>query len=166
MSTMYDLQTQKVNSQPKNIDKEYCMDCENYWSGDLNKCDGCRPTYQNTPTKFKELKSEKEEKKMVVTIIGSLKKSDKMEECKKFFEAQGCKVYSPANREVQFQPLINIQGQWIKNIDAADLIVAIPKEKLLDQTAGVTRYVNEFGESTSYEMAIAISKRKPIMTWD
>lgn len=102
---------------------------------------------------------------MTVTIIGSLKWADDMREAKAFYEGLGFNVHSPADEDVQCKPLIMIQDEWIKNIKAADFIVVIPKDSTLDPTAGKTKWEYEFGESTSYEMAIASSFKKKIVIW-
>lgn len=102
---------------------------------------------------------------MSITIIGSLKRKDKMEQAKSFFEKLGFTVNTPSDEKIQNQPLITIQDQWIKKISEADLVVAIPKESVLKDDVGATRYVQEFGESTSYEIAIAYDKGKTVMIW-
>lgn len=99
---------------------------------------------------------------MVVTIIGSLTKKKEMDEIKAFWESRRCVVNSPGDPEVQKEPLVDIQRTWIEKIEEADLIVAIPKG--VAQTAnGDSKYILEFGESTSYEMAIARRFNKPIL---
>lgn len=101
---------------------------------------------------------------MVITIIGSLKNKHKMEYYKKFFENMGHTVHSPSDQNIQNLPLIAIQTQWIKNIEESDLVVAIPKEVVLNDSAGKTTYTYEFGESTSYELAIAHDKDKSVVS--
>ena len=46
--------------------------------------------------------------------------------------------------------------------EEADLIVAVPKDVALTAN-GDSKYILEFGESTSYEMAIARRFNKPIL---
>lgn len=104
---------------------------------------------------------------MLVTIIGSLSRSKAMEECEDFFKKMGCSVNSPAAKDLQTMPLIKIQATWIESIEAADLIVAISKIVMLNSDqAGKTQYTYEFGESTSYELAIANRFQKEIMIWE
>ena len=99
---------------------------------------------------------------MVVTIIGSLTKKKEMDKLKAFLERRGAIVNSPGDPEVQKEPLVDIQGTWIKKIEEADLIIAIPK--VVAMTAnGDSKYILEFGESTSYEMAIARRFNKVIL---
>lgn len=102
---------------------------------------------------------------MVVTIIGSLSKKDKMLKAKQFFESVGNTVNCPCDdpgREKM--PLLTKQFTWIEKIEEADLVVAIPKyTKILG--GGQTKHVLEFGESTSYELAIALRFNKQIIIW-
>lgn len=99
---------------------------------------------------------------MIVTIIGSLRKKKEMDEIKAFFEKCGAVVNSPVDPEVQKEPLVDIQRTWIEKIEEADLIVAVPKDVALTAN-GDSKYILEFGESTSYEMAIARKFNKPIL---
>lgn len=136
---------------------------------DLNKCDGCKqnPNDHLPPSKFKAANiygslNKKEEKSMVVTIIGSLTKKKEMDEIKTFWKGRGCIVNSPGDAEIQKEPLVDIQRTWIEKIEEADLIIAIPKGVALTAN-GDSKYILEFGESTSYEMAIARRFNKPIL---
>ena len=136
---------------------------------DLNKCNGCKQNSNDhlPPSKFKPGNmygdlNKKEEKNMIVTIIGSLRKKKEMNEIKAFLEKCGAIVNSPGDTELQKEPLVDIQGTWIEKIEKADLIVAIPKDVALT-AHGDNKYILEFGESTSYEMAIARRFNKPIL---
>lgn len=150
----------------------WCYRCYNLaraaFVDDLNKCDGCKQNSNNRlpPSKFKPgriwIYYKKEEKNMIVTIIGSLTKKKEMNEIKAFFEKRGAIVNSPVDPELQKEPLVDIQGTWIEKIKKADLIVAIPKDVALT-AYGDNKYILEFGESTSYEMAIARRFNKPIL---
>ena len=135
---------------------------------DLNKCNGCKQNSNDhlPPSKFKAANmygslNKKEEKNMVVTIIGSLRKKKEMNEIKAFLEKCGAIVNSPGDPELQKEPLVDIQRIWIEKIEEADLIVAVPKDVALTAN-GDSKYILEFGESTSYEMAIARRFNKPI----
>ena len=77
-----------------------------------------------------------------------------MDEIKAFWEQCGAIVNSPGDPELQKEPLVDIQRTWIEKIEEADLIVAVPKDVALT-AHGDNKYILEFGESTSYEMAIA-----------
>ena len=101
---------------------------------------------------------------MIITIIGSLKTKNKMNECKEYFERFGHRVFSPSDGKLQNSPLVEIQSVWIKAIKEADLVVAIPKNVCAENN-GATNYILTFGESTSYEMAIANDLGKKIITW-
>lgn len=136
---------------------------------DLNKCNGCKQNSNDhlPPSKFKPGNmcgnlNKKEEKNMIVTIIGSLRKKKEMDEIKDFWEQCGAVVNSPGDPEVQKKPLVDIQSTWIEKIEEADLIVAVPKDVALTAN-GDSKYILEFGESTSYEMAIARKFNKPIL---
>ena len=136
---------------------------------DLNKCNGCKQNSNDhlPPSKFKAANmygglNKKEEKNMVVTIIGSLTKKKEMDEIKAFLEKCGAIVNSPGDPELQKEPLVDIQRTWIEKIEEADLIVAVPKDVALTAN-GDSQYILEFGESTSYEMAIARRFNKPIL---
>lgn len=99
---------------------------------------------------------------MIVTIIGSLTKKKEMDEIKVFWEQHGAIVNHPGNPELQKAPLIDIQRTWIEKIKESDLIIAVPKEVAMTAN-GDTKYIMEFGESTSYEMAIASRFNKVIL---
>lgn len=140
----------------------WCVTCRVYIDGDVTFCTGCQSFFgsKKPPTKYIPIK--KEEKSMVVTIIGSLTKKKEMDEIKAFWERRGAVVNSPGDPEVQKEPLVAIQGTWIEKIEEADLIVAIPKGVAMTAN-GDSKYVLEFGESTSYEMAIAKRFNKTIL---
>ena len=136
---------------------------------DLNKCNGCKQNSNDhlPPSKFKPGNmygnlNKKEEKNMIVTIIGSLRKKKEMDEIKAFWERCVAVVNSPGDPELQKEPLADIQRKRIEKIEKADLIVAIPKDVALT-AYGDNKYILEFGESTSYEMAIARRFNKPIL---
>ena len=151
----------------------WCYHCYNLAGAtcvaDLNKCDGCKQNSNDhlPPSKFKAANmygdlNEKEEKNMVITIIGSLARKKEMDEIKAFCEGCGSVVNSPGDPEVQKEPLVDIQRTWIEKIEEADLIIAVPKSVAMTAN-GDSKYVLEFGESTSYEMAIARRFNKPIL---
>ena len=153
----------------------WCYCCRNITQAvDLNECNGCKQNSNDhlPPSKFKPGKfkpgnmygnlNKKEEKNMIITIIGSLRKKKEMDEIKAFFEKCGAVVNSPGDPEVQKKPLVDIQSTWIEKIEEADLIVAVPKDVALTAN-GDSKYILEFGESTSYEMAIARKFNKPIL---
>lgn len=136
---------------------------------DLNKCNVCKQNENDhlPPSKFKPGNmygslNKKEEKNMVVTIIGSMTKKKEMDKIKAFLEKRGAIVNSPGDPELQKDPLVDIQRTWIEKIEKADLIVAVPKDVALTAN-GDSKYILEFGESTSYEMAIARKFNKPIL---
>lgn len=148
----------------------WCYCCRNITQAvDLNKCNGCKQNENDhlPPSKFKPGNmygglNKKEEKNMIVTIIGSLTKKKEMDEIKAFLKGLGFVVNSPGDPEIQKELLVDIQRTWIEKIEEADLIIAIPKNVALTAN-GDSKYVLEFGESTSYEMAIARRFNKPIL---
>lgn len=109
---------------------------------------------------------EKGKKKMKITIIGSTNVSKhKMDECRKYWENFGHEVYCPCESVYKNSPLIEKQSAWINFIKEADLIVAIPKKAKLLPDVDLTLFLHEFGDSTSYEMATAMSLNKQIIIW-
>lgn len=113
--------------------------------------------------KINELKSNKKEKKnMIVTIVGSLTKKREMDKIKTCWEQRGAVVNSPGDPEIQKMALIDIQSNWIQKIEHSDLVIAIPKNVTMIEKSE-SQYILEFGESTSYEMAIAKRFNIPIM---
>lgn len=150
--------------------KNWCYSCYNFdIICDANECNGCKQNANDhlPPSKFKDANiygdlNKKEEKNMIVTIIGSLTKKKEMDEIKAFWKGRGFVVNSPGDPEIQKEPLVDIQRTWIGKIEEADLIIAIPKNVALTAN-GDSKYVLEFGESTSYEMAIARRFNKPIL---
>lgn len=65
--------------------------------------------------------------------------------------------------------LYDIQKRYLQKIEAADLIIAIPKYSYTDESCEAsdeyTKLISCFGESTSYEMAFARHIDKPVMIW-
>jgi hypothetical protein len=150
--------------------KNWCYSCYNFdIICDANECNGCKQNANDhlPPSKFKDANiygdlNKKEEKNMIVTIIGSLTKKKEMDEIKAFWESRGAVVNSPGDPEIRKEPLVDIQRTWIEKIEEADLIIAIPKNVAMTAN-GDSKYVLEFGESTSYEMAIARRFNKTIL---
>lgn len=150
--------------------QSYCQICENMFK--TNGCEGCsgvvnimHPEKDKPPSKFKSIyKIRKEKKEMIITIIGSYSKIEEMKECKAFWERFGHKVNCPGDPGREGLPLITKQSTWIEKIEESDLVVAIPKGIKMPGS-GASSYVHEFGESTSYEMAIALRFKKQIVIW-
>lgn len=146
----------------------YCQICKNIKM--VNGCEGCTgiisisdPKMDKPPSKFKSIYDVRREKKeMIVTIIGSMSKKDTMLKWKKYFERFGHEVNCPEDLHDIKRNLLTEQMLWIKRIEEADLVVAIPKSiKMVED--GTANFVYEFGESTSYEMAIASRFDKEIV---
>lgn len=101
---------------------------------------------------------------MIITVIGSMTKGNKMLEIKKFLEQFDNLVNIPVDDQLQKLPLLEIQKIWIKKIEEADLVVVIPKELTL-QDKGGSKHLLDIGESTSYEIAIALYLGKKIVIY-
>lgn len=100
-----------------------------------------------------------------VVVICSLSSKDKcMEVVERFQKLFGEEVYHPFLD--QRGSLYRIQKNYLKMIDAADFVIAIPKESNtveIDQVDPTTDINCNFGESTSYELAYARHIGKPVM---
>lgn len=142
--------------------KVFCHTCARIKDGNANNCDGCVPYFFSDLSPSKYIKDKKEEKKMIVTIIGSYTNSKEMKEVKEHFERFGHKVNCPCDPGRDKMPLVEKQGEWIDKIKEADLVVAIPKVIHMSERPKA-EYVYEFGESTSYEMAIAYNFNKRVV---
>lgn len=144
-------------------DPLYCRNCTNYYNRplDANKCDKCPYIHVEV---YDSKNFHKEEKKMIVTIIGSLSKKADIIACKEYWERFGHKVNCPCDPEHEKLILINTQSLWINNIAESDLVVAIPKVIKMPE-CGETSLVYEFGECTSYEIAIAAWLNKHVIFW-
>lgn len=104
------------------------------------------------------------EGQMIVTIIGSLNNKEEMIKCKKYWEQFGHIVNCPCDKGRGDLPLINKCSSWINAIERANLVVAIPKGVKTTEHSTST-FVYEFGESTTYEIAIATRFNKPVIIW-
>lgn len=133
-------------------------------------CQGTSTSESSKPTKFynpyvewkEKTMLNKEEKRMIATIIGSLSKKEEMQVLKETFEHLGFHVNCPTDETLQKEPLLEIQKTWIKKIEDADLIIVVPKNLSMTSNGG-TDYVITLGESTSYELAIATRFGKPVL---
>lgn len=101
---------------------------------------------------------------MIVTICGSYSKKEVMMECQEFFEELGCIVNNPAADYRKEKCLLEKQEEWIEKIRMADLVVVIPKKKVMMKQDDDC-FVHTLGESTSYEVAIAKHFGKTIVLW-
>ncbi len=117
----------------------------------------------------------KEEKEMIeVTVIGSLSRSEDMQKVKEvlgnifYKDCESITVNIPCESRFQDRPLLTNQIDWFNKIKRSDFIVAIPKDITINDNCCNDRstYKPVFGESTSYEIAIAKNFNKPIFIWD
>ena len=102
---------------------------------------------------------------MKVVVIGSINGTQHdMEAAVKFFERfEGIETVSAL--DLQDRPLIYTQRVMVQRIKEADLIVVVPKNRVCSDLPNETIYEVEFGESTSYEIAMAREFRKEIVVW-
>lgn len=105
---------------------------------------------------------------MIVTIIGSLSKRSSMEDIKNHFESIGAKVNWPFDKTLKENRLglLGVQMDYYDKIKEADLIVAVSKYVYInidDAEKDTTSLTVKFGESTSYEMAIAYKLGKSVV---
>lgn len=161
----------------------WCFTCENY-PYNIDACNGCQEVFLSKypPSKYVSAlvtrycendvistynlykKYEKEKKKMIITIIGSCGDKKRMNECKEYWERFGHKVNCPCDSDRDTLPLTKKQRDWIDKIEESDLVVAISKNTQLEGNGG-NKFVMEFGESTSYEIAIAFRFNKLVIFW-
>lgn len=105
----------------------------------------------------------------IITLIGSIGSSRVlMIKMAEFLIERGYKVYTPrflCEDEDPDVSLLETQRCELDNIKEADLVIAFTKgcsvEERLDNNG--TRVISTFGESTSYELAIASALKKPIL---
>lgn len=101
---------------------------------------------------------------MIITIIGSCSMKDKMVEVKRHFERFGNEVNCPCEEKEDNRPLFEKRVEWIEKIKKSDLVIAIPKNTRIGKEDS-DFLVLGFGESTSYEIAIASYFDKKIVFW-
>lgn len=103
---------------------------------------------------------------MKIVICGSLSNKALLlnveEELNKLFP--GSNIITPVNEVRQEKSLLDIQKEYIVEIEAADLVVVIPKHVKTMRDGGQDMLFT-FGESTTYEMALAHVHTKPVMIW-
>lgn len=155
---------------------EYCDHFEEYMQNRNRKsslnCALCNKEAKKPPTKYRNklINKNQEEKNMnnkIVTIIGSTHSKESktvMKKCKEFWENQGYTVNYPLEMTPVTTPLCSIMRKYIDYISEAEFIIAIPKHSDPLHTEGC-EYEIAFGESTSYEIAIANYFGKPVIIW-
>lgn len=140
----------------------WCDVCRRIKDGNADNCNGCIPG--NPPSKFIKMREYKGENRMIITIIGSLSMKDKIIEVKRHFERFGNEVNCPYDEKEDDRPLFEKRIEWIEKIKKSDLVVAIPKNTKIEKENS-NFLVLSFGESTSYEIAIASYFDKNIAFW-
>lgn len=105
---------------------------------------------------------------MKIVVIGSTHHNcDEMRDIKDYFEKRGNDVVTPVDDGRQDKPLIVHQKEYIDFISEADMVIACSKYHNYsvedDKYSGEESV--EFGESTSYEIAIAKFLGKPVLYW-
>lgn len=104
------------------------------------------------------------ENKKIVVICSLTQKETCVKLVNLFKEKFGLDIYHPFLH--QEGSLYHIQKEYLKAIDACDLVIAIPKElETMEglKYTGKTVIKERFGESVSYEMAYARHIGKPVM---
>lgn len=71
----------------------------------------------------------------------------------------------PVVTETGITPLIDIMKDYIGRVLSSDLVVVIPKEVEVSKNASHNRETLSFGESVSYEMALAKVHKIPVLIW-
>lgn len=107
---------------------------------------------------------------MKVVVVSSLSRERDILQCKKYFENIGAEVTTPLEHQ-QDGSLRQLMINYIEFIGEADLIVVIPKSieshvSVVDPTLGAYSETLYFGESSTYEMAIAERFGKKCVYWD
>lgn len=103
---------------------------------------------------------------MNITVIGSMKQTVEMLKIKDIYSKLGNDVFCPCDPERKNLTLLGKQTSWIEHIESSDIIIAIPKETKMFETDGDSTVIGvRFGESTSYEIAIANHFNKDVMIW-
>lgn len=88
------------------------------------------------------------------------------------FKALDFEVFDPFknNERNALKSLLEIQKEYLEEIDKCDLVIAISKKSELaaieDTSDGITSIIENFGESVSYELAYARHIGKPIIIYD
>lgn len=102
-----------------------------------------------------------------VCILCSLSNKDACEKAAETFKNLGMEVYHPfLDKVYKISGLYTIQKDYLKAIEEADIILAIPKQSILDEHYKDHSEITDiFGESVSYEMAFARHINKPIILW-
>lgn len=103
---------------------------------------------------------------MKITIVCSLSSIEICDGVVKILESQGVDVSHPF--EDQIGSLYRIQRIYLKKIEEADIVLAIPKTTCMNEACSdeaKTEIISVFGESTSYEIAYARHIGKPVIIW-
>lgn len=108
---------------------------------------------------------------MIITIVGSLKMLDELKKCEEWLrtnflvsDRDGLVIHSPAYTDEalkdggpyygrKLRTLYQVDRVYLEHLESADLVVAVPKK---DGT---------FGESTTYEIAMAHHFGKTVMIY-
>lgn len=100
---------------------------------------------------------------MKVVICGSLKTEEEIRHAERIVNGlfPGADVVTPLNEIEQAKPLVEIHLNYVTQIYNADLVVIVPKVVKGEANGGQTISFT-FGESTTYELAIARGSFKPI----
>lgn len=103
---------------------------------------------------------------MEITVIGSVKQMEVINNVAEYFRQFHIKVNTPSDQNDR--SLLTKQEHCIMDIGASDLVIAIPKSITEKTGKDIPRTILEleFGESTSYEIAIARKLGIPVIIWE
>lgn len=110
----------------------------------------------------KESTSKKKKRPFTFTIIGSISMMETIKSLERGLRVlfPDCNVHTPDPNNGKDRSTFEIDRRFINCIEDADLILVIPKEEF---PIGYLEYHYGFGESVTYEMALANYLEKPIM---
>ena len=98
---------------------------------------------------------------MNVCIICSLKNEEQCMDAVNILETIGMNVWHPFMHQ-NGEPLYLTYSNYLKRIDMADLVLALPKTVSF-HSCQTNSLELDFGESTTYEMAYANHAGKPVI---
>lgn len=105
---------------------------------------------------------------MRIVIIGSLKNEEQIKEAEAFFKSTfTANVVTPFeyNNDNSQLSLVNIQRLYFRQIQEADLVVAVVKDQDYEPVNGTKKEWITFEASTCCELAVARELGKKVVYW-
>lgn len=102
---------------------------------------------------------------MIITVIGSLNCMNTFKSIKSFWIKKDPNTIVNIPSYEPTKKLLTIYSDYIKKIGYSDMVIAVPKNTKYDE-GGVNSMSYEFGESTTYEMAIANHFHIPVFIFN